>query len=230
MSTLSATLVSTICQNISDLRGESSSNTSSNRIRFISESEQELARRMFFRIHLVKDQSIGTGDASTSTFTIGSTTYPMRMKGLTEVFVGGTTEDKRYEVLDFADYKVRVNNNASARICYEYYDQANDLWKVKINPVPSSSAAITGSWYFIPPTRTLTTDLVLCEDPNIIIHLALARLYHSEDELQKEQIELKASEELVGEMMGKENSPAVGQLYQMGAIENKGRNRGVGTY
>lgn len=230
MATLSATLVSTICQKISDLRGESSSNTSANRIRFISESEQELARRMFFRIHLVKDQSIGTGDASTSTFTIGSTTYPMRMKGLTEVFVGGTTEDKRHEVLDFADYKVRFNNNNSDRIAYEYYDQANDLWKVKISPTPSSGNAITASWYFIPPTRTATTDLVLCENPKIIVHLALAKLYHSEDELQKEQLELKAAEDMIGELMGVENAPAVGQTYQMKASENTGGNRGIGNY
>lgn len=230
MTTLSATLVSTICQKISDLRGESSSNTSANRIRLISQSEQELARRMFFRIHLVKDQSIGTGDGATSAFTIGSATYPMRMKGLSEVFVGGTLESDRYEILDFADYKVRYNNNNSDRICYEYYDQANDLWKVKINPVPDNGDAITGSWYFIPPTRTLTTELVLCENPDIIAHLALATLYHGEDELQKEQLELKAAEDLIGELIGRENSPAVGQTYSMKATENTGGNRGIGNY
>lgn len=227
---LSATLVSTICQKISDLRGESSANTSANRIRFISESEQELARRMFFRIHLIKDQSLGTGDGTTSTYTIGSATYPMRMKGLTEVFVGGTTEDKRHEILDFADYKVRYNNNNSALIAYEYYDQANDLWKVKVNPVPSSGDAVTGSWYFIPPVRTLTTETVLCENPAIITHLALAKLYHSEDELQKEQLELKAAEDMIAELMGSENAPAVGQTYSMKATENTGRNRGIGSY
>ena len=185
---------------------------------------------MFFRIHLIKDQSIGTGDAVTSTFTIGSATYPMRMKGLCEVFVGGTLESDRIEVLDFADYKVRYNNNNSDRIAYEYYDQANDLWKVKINPVPASGDAITGSWYFIPPTRTLTTELVLCENSDIITHLALARLYHSEDELQKEQLELKAAEDLIGELMGRENAPAVGQTYSMKATENTGGNRGIGNY
>ena len=230
MSTLSAVLVSTICQKISDLRGESSSNTSSNRIRFISESEQELARRMFFRIHLVKDQSIGTGNGTTTAFTIGSATYPMRMKGLSEVFVGGTLESDRIEILDFADYKVRYNNDNSANICYEYYDQANDLWKVKINPAPASADAITGSWYFIPPTRTLTTESVLCENPAIITHLALAKLYHSEDELQKEQLELKAAEEMISELMGSENAPAVGQTYSMKATENSGGNRGIGAY
>lgn len=227
---LSAVLVSTICQQISDLRGESLSNTSANRIRFISQAEQELAARMFFRIHLVKDQSIGTGDGATSTFTIGSTTYPMRMKGLCEVFAGGTTEEDRHEIIDFADYKVRYNNNNSAKIAYEYYDQANDLWKVKINPTPATGAAVTASWYFIPPDRTLTTEKVLCENPDIIVHLALAGIYHSEDELQKEQLELKAAEDMVGELIGRENAPAVGQTYSVKATENNSRNRGIGSY
>ena len=46
----------------------------------------------------------------------------------------------------------------------------------------------------------------------------------------KEQLELKMAEELVGELIGRENSPAVGQLYRMGAIENQTRGRGIGSY
>lgn len=230
MATLTAWLVSDICQIISDFRGESSSNTSASRIRAITKAEQSLARRRFFRIHLIKDQSLGSGDGSTTAFTLGSSTYPMRMKGLTEIFVGGTTEDKRIEVVDFADFKKRTNMNASAKVAYEYYDQANDLWKVKINPAPASGDAVTGSWYYLPPTRTLTSESVVCEDPDIIAHTALARIYHAEDELQKEQVELKAAEDLIGEMYGVENAPAVGQLYQMRASENTGSSSGIGNY
>ncbi len=185
---------------------------------------------MFFRIHLAKDQAIGTGDGTTTAFTIGNATFPMRMKGLSELFVGGTLESDRIEILDFADYKVRYNNDNSALIGYEYYNQGQDTWKVHINPAPASGDAITGSWYFIPPTKTLTTELVLCENPDIIVHLALARLYHSEDELQKEQLELKAAEDLIGELMGRENTPAVGQTYSMKSIENSGGKRGIGNY
>lgn len=230
MATTSNVLVSTICQKISDLRGESSADTSAKRIRFISEAEQELARRMFFRIHLARNQSIGTGDGTTTAFTVGNATFPMRMKGLSELFVGGTLESDRIEILDFADYKVRYNNDNSAMIGYEYYNQSMDAWRVQINPAPASGDAITASWYFIPPARTLTTEYVLCENPDIVTHLALAKLYHSEDELQKEQLELKTAEDLIGEMMGRENSPAVGQTYSMKATENTGGNRGIGTY
>lgn len=226
MSTLAKYLVSDILQIISDLRGESSVNTDSDRIRAISRAEQDLAKRQFFRIHLVKDQSIGTGDGSTSTFTIGTTTYPMRNKGLMEVFVGGTTEDKRREVVDFAQYKELYNSNGSANIAYEYYDQANDAWKVKINPVPANNDAITGSWYYIPPTRTATSDGVVTSDPYIIAYLALGDIYHGEDELQSEQLARQEAENRIAEMIGNENSPAINQTYQM----QPGTRKGIGTY
>lgn len=226
MATLSKYLVSDILQIISDLRGESAVNTDTDRIRAVSRAEQDLARRMFFRIHLIKDQSIGTGDGSTSTFTIGTSTYPMRSKGLMEIFVGGTTEDKRREVVDFAQYKEIYNSNGNANIAYEYYDQANDLWKVKINPVPANGDAITGSWYYIPPTRTATSDGVVSNDPYIIAYLALADIYHGEDELQAEQLARQEAENRIGEMMGSENVPAVNQTYQMQPATRKG----IGTY
>lgn len=230
MATLSIYTISDILQIVSDLRGESSVNTDAKRIRAVSRSEQSLARRRFFRIHLVKNQTIGTGDASTTDFTIGSATYPMRMKGLAEIFVGGTTEDKRVTVVDFTQYKNGVNQNANARLAYEYLDQANNLWKVRINPVPGDGDAITGSWFYLPPTKTLTTETVVCEDPYIIAYLACADIYQGEDEKQSRQLALKDAEDRIVSLMGVEEAPAVGQLYQVAPIESTIRQRGLGTY
>lgn len=219
-------LVSDILQIISDLRGEASVNTDADRIRAISRSEQDLARRMFFRIHLIKDQSIGTGDDATTSFTIGSATYPMRNKGLTEVFVGGTARENRREVVDFAQFKELYDENNDANIAYEYFDQANDVWKVRVNPTPDTGDEVTASWYYIPPTRTTTSDSVITSDPYIIAYLALADIYHGEDELQSEQLARQEAENRLDEAMGIENSPAVNQTYQMQPPTRKG----IGSY
>ncbi len=225
-----AYLVSDILQIISDLRGESTVNTDASRIRAISSAEQDLAKRDFFRMHLVKDQSIGTGDGTTTAFTVGTTTYPMRMKGLAEVFVGGTNESNRVTVVDFNQYKNLVNRNTSSRIAYEYFDQANDVWKVKINPAPSNSAAVTASWFYVPPVRTLTAEKVVCENPHIIAYSALGDIYHGEDELQLEQLSRQEAENRIEELQGTESSPAVNQLYQMPTTENQTSSNGFGNY
>lgn len=226
-----AFLVSDILQIISDLRGESSVDTSASRIRAVSRSERDIAKRRFYRMHLVKDQSIGTGDGTTADFTVGSATYPMRMKGLCEVFVGGTnSESYRRSVVDFQTYKNQIARNASATIAYEYFDQANRLWKTHINPIPASGDAVTASWFYMPPVRTLTSEYVLVEDPFIPAYLALADIYHGEDELQLEQLARQEAEGRIGELDGIEEAPAVNQIYTMPAIENSLRNRGIGTY
>lgn len=226
-----AYLVSDILQIISDLRGESSVNTAASRVRAISRAERDIAKRRFYRMHLVKDQSLGTGDDSTSVFTIGSATYPMRMKGTAEIFVGGLdSESYRRSVVDFNVYKNLIARNASATIAYEYFDQANRLWKVKINPIPSTDDPIYASWFYLPPVRTLTTEYVVVEDPFIPAYLALADIYHGEDELQLEQLARQEAEARIGEMDGIEEAPAVNQLYTMPAIENSIRGRGIGTY
>lgn len=226
MATLNTQTVLEILQLMSDLRGESSTNSDASRIRAVSNAEQDLAKRRFFRIHLVKDQSVGTGDGTTSSFTVGSATYPMRPKGLMEVFVGGTTEDKRRTVVDFSQYKELVNRNANTPIAYEWYDQENDLWKVKINPVPASGDAITASWYFIPPKRTSTSDNVVVIDKYVIAYLALADIYHGEDELQLEQLARQEAETRYEDIQGQEITPAVNQTYQMASSVK----RGFGTY
>ncbi len=222
--------VQSICQIISDLRGESTTNTNAVRIRAISNAEQDFARRRFWRIHRLYAQSLGTGDGTTSEFTIGSSTYPYRAKGLFELFVGGTTEDKRYQVVDEARYIYLYNQDNGSRICYEFYDVSTDTWKIHINPVPKLGDAITAGYYYMPPDRTLTTDSIPCYNDHIIARGALADIYHAEDELAKEQQQQQITEQLIGEAVGIENTPAVGQAYSFSAIENQNKNRGLGTY
>lgn len=228
---MSAFLVSDILQIISDLRGESSVNTSTSRIRAVSRAERDFAKRRFYRIHLVKDQSIGTGDGTTQDFTVGSATYPMRMKGVMEVFVGGlNSEAYRRPIVDFGAYKNIIANNASEYCAYEYYDQANRLWKVKINGAPGSGDAIYASWFYMPPTRTLTSEYVLVPDAFIVAYLALADIYHGEDELQLEQLARQEAEARIGEITGIEEAPAVNQIYTVDPIESSVRRKGIGTY
>jgi len=229
MATLTADTVSNILQIVSDWRGEPSTNTDAPRIRAVSRAERDVAGRRFFEFHLLKDQTITSG--GTDTETIGTTTFPMRMKGLQEVFVGDTTdENNRYEILDFDEFKRRVNLNSNAKVVYPYYDQTNDLWKLKINPTPASGVTITYSYYYMPPKRTLTTENVISPDTNLIAHLALAEIYHNEDELQKEQLERAEAENLFEELMGIQNAPAEGQTYRMGAVENIRGSKGIGNY
>lgn len=228
MATQTACTVLTILQLISDLRGESSTNTDAGRIRLVSRAERDYALRMAWRTHLLRDQTT-TGDGSSTSFTIGSASYPMRMKGLTEVFVGGTTEDKRHSIVDFNTFKILYNSDTSTKMVYEWYDAANDLWKMRINPTPANGDTITYSHYWEPPTRTLATDTVVCPKPELIARLALSYIYEGEDEEKYKEQQVLA-EQLIQELTGMENSPAVGQTYSFGSVENPLGNRGIGSY
>jgi len=228
MATTTSTLVSDILQIISDWRGESAVNSDAARIRAISRAEQDIAMRTYWRHFLLRNQtSVGDG---TNDLSIGSASYPMRPKGLTEVFNGGTTEDKRHSLVDFNAWKDAYNRDNATRTIYEWYDAANDIWKVHFGSTVSASTTVTYSYYWMPPKRTLTTERIVCPNPQAVAHLALAEIYHGEDELQKEQLERQLAEQLISEMIGMENAPAHGQTYQMGAVENAGRNRGFGSY
>lgn len=229
MSSQTASTVSDILQIISDLRGESSVNSDSSRIRAISRAEQDFADRMFWRTHLLRNQT-ATGDGISSDFTIGSTSYPMRPKGLTEVFVGGTTEDKRYGLTDYNRFTLLFNQNNNTHMIYEWYDAANDVWKMHLNPIPDAGAIITYAYYWTPPARTSGTDIVVCPDPMILAKGALAQIYDSEDETDKAIALKQEVEQIIDELKGLENSPAINQTYVMGAIENNVTNLGVGTY
>ena len=219
---------------ISDLRGESSVNTDSKRIRLVSNVEKDFARRFLWRIFLLRDQTkVGDG---TNDYEVGSATYPFRPKGLTEVFVNTTgssemtAESCRYKIVDYAKFKNLYNRNPAERMVYEWYYVENDMWKMHINPAPDDTETITYSYFWEPPTRTLTTDPVICPNPKIIALLALSDLYDSEDELQKSQLYKNEAEQLVMELQSLENTPAVNQLYSMGAIESSISDNGIGTY
>lgn len=218
--------VQNVLQIISDLRGESTVNTNASRIRAVSRAEQDFAKRKFFRMHHVKNQSIGTGDGDTQDFEIGDDTYPMRMKGLTEVFVGGYNESNRFEAVDFGEFKRRYNANNGRRLVYEFFDPTDEIWKVHISPTPSDDEEITASWYYIPAEKTAVTDTIICNDPYIIAYSALADIYHGEDELQKEQLARQEAENRIGEAVGMEEAPAPGQLYVVPNIEP----RAIGDY
>jgi len=234
MGTNTKTTVLDILQQISDLRGESSTNTDANRIRFVSRAERDFARRFLWRIFLLPNQTtVGT---AVNDYTIGSATYPFRVKGLMEVFVDTTgdsdvtQESCRYQIVDYATYKNLYNRNNAERLVYEWYDVANDLWKMHINPAPEATETITYSFFWEPPTRTLTTDAVVCPNPKILALLAAADLYDSEDELQKAQLYKNEAEQLISELQSLEVMPAVNQLYSMGAIESSVSEHGLGNY
>lgn len=229
MATQTKFTVNDVLQIMSDLRGESSVNTSANRIRMVSNAYGDYSNRMFWRTHLLRSQT-QTANGSDSDFSVGSTTYPMRPKGLTEVFVGGTTEAQRHQIVDYNKFRNLYNRDNSVKVVYEWYDAVNDLWKMHINPTPASGDVITYSYYWTSPELTSTSDSIICYDINIIAQMALATLYHSEDELQKEQLANQTVENLMSEWVGRENGPAVNQVYVMDSIENSVNPHGIGTY
>jgi hypothetical protein len=227
MSTLDKILISDVLQIVSDLRGETTTNTDASRIRAVSRAERDFAGRMNWRCFLIKNLTMA-GD-TTNSYTIGSASYPMRMKGLNEVFVSSSTttqESERYQVVDFNQFKELYNSNASLKLAYEYYDQANDVWKVYISPAPAATDTITYSYFYKPPVRTASSEYVVCPNPNIIAYLTLADVYEGEDESDAADRYKVLAEQLMRESMGKEEAPAVNQIYQMGAIEGMG----IGTY
>lgn len=225
MATQTQGTVADILQIIGDLRGESSVNTNADRIRAVSRANRDFALRRFWRTHYLKDQTTAGGSAD---ITIGSATFPMRMKGLAELFVDGTTEDKRYPVYDFNSYKRMYNSNNAEHIAYEWYDTTNDAWKVHINPTPSGT--VTYSYFWEPPTLTATTDIVVCPNLKVIALLALGDIYIGEDETQKSLLSKQEAEQIIEELEGIDDSPAENQSYTIGAIENTFGNRGIGTY
>jgi len=231
MATLHTDTITNVLQIVSDLRGETTTNTNAIRVRAVSRSERDFARRYnwdFF--HLKGQNQVGSGVAD---YTIGSATYPYRERGVTEVFVstdGSTTEDKRYSIVDFHRFKNIYNNNTSANIVYEWFDAANDLWKLHINPAPSASETITYAHFWIPPKKTSATDNVHCPNMRILALLALGDIYAGEDEDDKAIDAKNEAEQLINEALGLSNSSNVNQLRTFGSITNSITSRGIGSY
>jgi hypothetical protein len=234
MATNLAPTVNDVLQIISDLRGESSINTDASRIRAVSRANQDFARRMFWRFYRFDNQTqVGSG---VNSYTIGGTTNPMRMKGLTEVFVAKTSdtdktqESMRYQIVDFNTFKNLYNQNNAQKIVYEWFDAANDLWKMYINPAPAATDTITYTYYWEPPTKTSTSDEVICPNIKILADLALAEIYEGEDERDLSKEYKNEAEQMIIECIGKENAPAINQTYAVQSSVNAGKMRGIGNY
>jgi hypothetical protein len=216
-------LVSSVLQIISDLRGESSTNTDASRIRAVSRSNRDFALRRLWKFYLYPNQTmVGSG---VNDYTIGSATYPMRYKGLMEVFVdsGATTQEAyRYGIVDFSTYKEKYNSDNADHLVYEWFDKANDLWKIHINPAPAATDTITYSYYWEPPTLTATTDYCVCPNPKIIALLASAEIHEAEDERDIAKEEKNEAEQLIAEIIGQDNMPNQNELYAMGTLAGAG--------
>jgi hypothetical protein len=206
-------LVSDVLQIISDLRGESTVNTNARRIRAVSRAEQNFANRKYWATHLLKDQTV-TGD-STSDYTVGSTAYPMRQAGISDLRVAGTGEAYRYDIVSRDTYYTNINTNSSDQVAYQYFDAANDVWKVHVNATPTTAQTVYYSYYWTPPARTLSTDSIVCHNPMVIAKLALADIYEGEDELNLADSNKAEAEQLITELFGTDNSPAVNQVVTM---------------
>ena len=216
-------LVSDILQIMSDLRGESVVNSDSKRVRAVSSAAFDFSNRRFWKTHLLADQSMA-GD-TTSNYTIGSATYPMRLNGLSDIRVGGTDEAYRYSVVDESTYKLKVSES-SAPVAYTWFDAANDVWKVHINASPAATDTIYYSFYWVSPALTATTSTLVCPNPKIIANLALGDIYEGEDETEKAVVAKNEAEQLINELTGQDNQPAVNQVITQGNVIR----RGIGTY
>jgi len=224
-----ANTVQTYLDYISDLRGEGSTISTDDRILAISRAGNDFSRRMLFEFYLQLNQTL-TGDGTTQDFQIGTTALPCRERGLDELFVGDLTEGSRYEIIDYNAYKLRYNKDNSDRICYQWYDATNDVWKMHINPIPASGKTIYYSYFFQQPDVSSTSDIVYCPDQTIIAKLALADIYHAEDELEKETQQKQEAEDLINEVIGIDNMPNKNELNSVHPIEANIKKPGLGNY
>lgn len=228
MATLNQGTVNDILERISDLRGENATITDNVRVRAVSRQEQSLAKRFFSKLFLLQDQTTtGTG---LNSYTLGSSTYPVNQKGLSEVFVGDTLESSRYKIVDFFNFKDLYNRDSTAKLAYQYYDIANNLWKMYLSPAPTASETIYYSYFWMPPTRTQSSDAVVSFDFEALARLALADLYEAEDEDDKAFDQRTIAEQIINDALSQENTTPIGQNFSMGSSSNAGRNRGFGTY
>lgn len=218
-----ATTVGDVLEIISDLRGESTTNTDAVRIRAVSKAEQDVASRKKFSEHLVANQT--TTSTGVNAYTIGSATFPMRKKGLESVYVGDTTNSSEHLIIPQSDFRRTYNSNNAAKVAYEYYDVANDLWKMYINPTPDTGATITYSYYFLPPERTSTTDVVISPNNETIARLALAFILEGEEEYDLADAYKNEAEQMIAELIGLETENESGNTQSF-----KSAYRGIGTY
>lgn len=210
------------------MRGEADTITDAPRIRAVDSVNRDIAGRHKWTVHLRRLVEISADDSAD--YEIGSATYPMQLKGLSEVYVDGTTEDKRYQVVDYFKFHNLYNRNNSARIAYEWYDQENDVWKVHINPAPETGSTIYYSYYYRPVKVTATADVVTAPSILAVIKMALGEIFESEEEYDSGTRYKSEAEQIISDLMGNEETPATNQLYSQGAIESSVTQRSFGSY
>jgi hypothetical protein len=224
MATLINTVISDVLELISDLRGESTTNTNASRIRAVSRANQTIAKKRLWKFY--RKELTVTANGTDQDFTIGSTTYEMRPGGLSEVYVGGITEDCKYQLIKFEDYKYLITQDASSLLAYEWYDAANDAWKVHLSQIPVTATVIYYTFYFLPPKKTTTAQYVMSPDIDIIARYALAYIYEGEDE-DKYQTELQMAEAMMAKYESDDDAIPKGQQVTFGVSNSVG---GIGTY
>lgn len=221
--------VQQILEAVSDIKGESSTNVDAIRIRFVARAVNNFANRRFWLIHLKRNSTV-TADGVNQDYTIGDSTYTMRKNGLAEVYVGGLTEDKRYELVDFMKYQNLINQNPTGQYVYEWYDQANDLWKLHLSKLPDNGTTIYYSHFYIPIDVTSTSSTVICYDMDYIISSVLGFVYQSEEDPETAAMYKNEAEQTMKAMEGLEEAPAHNQLKTMSPYQSGTRDRGYGTY
>ena len=222
MSTLTKYTANDILQIISDLRGEATLNSDASRIRAIDRAVGDFSTRRFWNVYHLNDQTItstGVGD-----YEIGDSTHPYRNKGLSELFIGGTSETNRCNIVDQKDFRSLYNRNNAETMVYEWYDTTNDKWMIHISP-DTSGDTITYSFYFQAPAVTTTSSPVYTPDPDIIARRALAYMYEGEDE-DKYVTQFQLSEQMAKSWDEIEDTPNVNQTYSM----TPPSTYGIGSY
>ena len=216
--------VSDVLQLVSDLRGESSVNTDASRIRAVSRANQTIAKKRLWKFYR-KDLTV-TADGTNQDFEIGSTTYEMGPGRLSEVYVGGVANSNKYELVDPNDYRYRVSIDSTDKVAYEWYDAANNKWKVRLSQIPDNGTIIYYTFYYLPPTLTLTSHSVISPDIDIPARYALSYILQGEDE-DTYQTELQMAEAMLQKYEEDDDAIPRGQLKTFGVSDSIG---GYGTY
>lgn len=223
MATLISYTIEEVLSKISDLRGETTTNTDANRVRAVSDAERAIALRKKFDEHLLTGQTAtGTG---VNAYTIGTSTYPMRKKGLDVVYVGDTLATSQYAIVERRNFTDTYNQNPGAQLAYEWYDVANNVWKMYISPAVETGVTIYYNYYFLPPVKTMTTDTVLTPNKEIIARLALAYIMEGEEEYDLADTYKNEVEQMLTELLALDNDTPNGVIRVMGSPYG-----GIGTY
>jgi hypothetical protein len=111
-------------------------------------------------------------------------------------------------------------------VAYEWYDAANNKWKVRLSQIPDNGTIIYYTFYYLPPTLTLTSHSVISPDIDIPARYALSYILQGEDE-DTYQTELQMAEAMLQKYEEDDDAIPRGQLKTFGVSDSIG---GYGTY